>query len=239
MYTAISAKLYDHWHLHPDKHEYAFFQQLISQVDRALELGCGTGRLLLPLLKEGYAIDGVDSSSDMLAICRKKAAKHGLKPVLFQQNIQQMALPKKYDLIFSALDTFGHIANRDDAFKALHALYDHLELGGTFAVYLSLPWLYAPDNASEWRQINQVTINGERYTLHEKSIHDPIEQLFYHYYRIRKDQIIIDEYETIVRWYSRYEFTDMLTSVGFKNISVRSGYTDDGPQDVMIFIAKG
>ena len=233
-----SAKFYDHWHAQPDKQEYAFFQQLTAQAGSILELGCGTGRLLLPLIKQGYAVDGVDIASDMLALCRDKALQQNLDPTLFQQKIEELALPKKYDLIFSALETFGQISSRNDAIKALHAIYDHLQLGGTFAVYLSLPWLYAPKNAAEWRQINQAIINSGHYTLHEKSIHDPIEQVFYHYYRIQKDHIIIDKYETYVRWYSRYEFRDLLISVGFNNISVRSGYAGDGPQDGMIFIGQ-
>jgi len=239
MHTKKHAQFYDYWHTQTDKQEYLFFQRLIAQSNNTLELGCGTGRLLLPLIKEGYAVDGVDSSPDMLAICQCKAGEQDLNPILFQQKIQKLSLPKKYDLIFSALETFGHIANRDDALKALHAIYDHLQPDGMLAVYLSLPWLYAPENSIEWRKINQVTINNdEHYTLYEKSIHDPLEQLFYHFYRIQKNGTIINEYETPIRWYSRYEFSDMLASVGFKNIHACSGYTGDGPLDVMIFTAQ-
>ena len=50
----------------------------------ALEAGCGTGRILLPFLQAGYAMEGVDSSSEMLAICGEKASRMGLHPTLYQ-----------------------------------------------------------------------------------------------------------------------------------------------------------
>ncbi|MCA1972941.1 MAG: class I SAM-dependent methyltransferase, partial [Caenispirillum sp.] len=40
----------------------------------ALELACGTGRVLLPLLARGFVVEGLDVSAAMLAVCRRKAA---------------------------------------------------------------------------------------------------------------------------------------------------------------------
>ncbi len=44
----------------------------------ALDIGCGTGRLLLPYRAAGLDVDGVDPSAEMLALCRAKAEAHGL-----------------------------------------------------------------------------------------------------------------------------------------------------------------
>ena len=56
-----------------------FWRQLASRQDgRILELGCGTGRLSLPLLKDGAALVGVDRSGPMLARARAKAKRAGL-----------------------------------------------------------------------------------------------------------------------------------------------------------------
>lgn len=46
-----------------------------KQVERALVLGCGTGRILLPLAKMGIDVVGIDNSAEMLAIARKKCQK--------------------------------------------------------------------------------------------------------------------------------------------------------------------
>ena len=47
-----------------------FYLELIRRFgEPALDVGCGTGRLLLDYLTEGIEIDGVDVSPDMLAVC--------------------------------------------------------------------------------------------------------------------------------------------------------------------------
>ena len=58
-----------------------FYRDLIERSGQpALDVGCGTGRLVLDYLRSGIDIDGVDSSPEMLAICREKAASVGLAP---------------------------------------------------------------------------------------------------------------------------------------------------------------
>ncbi|MGE5602523.1 MAG: class I SAM-dependent methyltransferase, partial [Nitrososphaerales archaeon] len=44
-----------------------------------LELGCGTGRALVPLAQAGFEIDGVDSSPEMLRIARAKVEAAGVE----------------------------------------------------------------------------------------------------------------------------------------------------------------
>jgi SAM-dependent methyltransferase len=58
-----------------------FWRQLAARQDgRILELGCGTGRLSLPLLRDGAALVGIDRSEPMLARARTKARRAGLLP---------------------------------------------------------------------------------------------------------------------------------------------------------------
>ena len=63
----------------PDPVELAFYQGFVERDGQpALDLGCGTGRLLLPLLQAGLDVDGCDLSADMLAQCSELAARAGL-----------------------------------------------------------------------------------------------------------------------------------------------------------------
>src|SRR5688500_19766033 len=55
-----------------------------------LDVGCGTGRLLLDYLQQGIDIDGVDNSPEMLAICQRKAANLRLKPRLYEQYLEKL-----------------------------------------------------------------------------------------------------------------------------------------------------
>ena len=65
-----------------------------------LELCCGTGRLTLPIAKEGYDITGVDYTPSMLAQAKVKASEAGLEISFIEADIRTLNLPEKYDLIF-------------------------------------------------------------------------------------------------------------------------------------------
>jgi ubiquinone/menaquinone biosynthesis C-methylase UbiE len=70
------------------------YRELIERYGQpALDVGCGTGRLLLDYLGGEIDIDGVDNSPEMLARCREKAEPLGPHPVLYQQSMETLALP--------------------------------------------------------------------------------------------------------------------------------------------------
>src|SRR5947209_16987213 len=72
----------------------SFYRDIILEGGQpALDVGCGTGRLLLDYLASGIDVDGVDNSPEMLALCREKAEKISLTPRLFQQSMQTLDLP--------------------------------------------------------------------------------------------------------------------------------------------------
>ena len=66
---------------------------------RILELCCGTGRLTLPIAKDGYDISGVDYTASMLHQAKMKAAEAGLRINFIQADIRTLDLQEKYDLI--------------------------------------------------------------------------------------------------------------------------------------------
>src|SRR5437588_9614970 len=73
----------------------------------ALDVGCGTGRLLLDFLAQGINIDGVDNSPEMLELCRQKAQPLGLRPALFQQSMEDLQLPRAYHTIIVPSSSFS------------------------------------------------------------------------------------------------------------------------------------
>ena len=84
-----------------DPAELAFYRGIIERNGQpALDLGCGAGRLLLPLLSTGLDVDGCDISPDMLAFCREGAAKQGVTAILYQQAMHDLELPRRYQTIF-------------------------------------------------------------------------------------------------------------------------------------------
>ena len=80
-----------------------FYRAIIErQGGAALDIGCGTGRLLLDYLAAGIDVDGIDVSPEMLALCRSKAAELGLdvEGRLHQQTMETLALERRYATIF-------------------------------------------------------------------------------------------------------------------------------------------
>lgn len=98
-----------------------------------LEVGCGSGRLVVPLARAGYEVVGLDSSAAMLD--RARARLHR-EPALAQQvqliegDVRAMQLPERFRLVIVGLDSFGLLIEQGDQLQALAALRRHLRPDG-------------------------------------------------------------------------------------------------------------
>jgi SAM-dependent methyltransferase len=217
---------------------YQFYKRRLDERPGvALEPACGTGRIILPLLKAGYEIEGVDSSSEMLSICRRKAAVMGLNPILYEQYMQELDLHKLYTTILIPLGSFILIAQRQDAVEALRRFCAHLVMGGQLVFSMPTPSarLYADpsDNSDAWGEPSTIVrpIDGATITIKCTSTSDRLEQLdtSRQHYELRKDGELLraEEHLSITRWYGKYEMMMMLEMAGFRNIKVYSNHTDE------------
>jgi SAM-dependent methyltransferase len=124
-----------------------FHRRLERAGGRALELACGTGRLLLRFVAAGIDVEGIDSSADMLAICRRNAAARGVDPILHERDIAPLALGTTYRTIYCPAGSFMLLVDRDVALDAMRSYLDHLEPGGTLYLSLAVPW---SDFRAQW-----------------------------------------------------------------------------------------
>jgi len=110
-----------------------------------LELGCGTGRLLIPLAQAGFELTGVDCSAPMLACARQKLAsltpEVASKVTLIQGDMRDIHLKKRFPLIFIALNTFAHLLTRQDQQRTLAAVARYLSPEGRLIIDLGNPML--------------------------------------------------------------------------------------------------
>lgn len=97
-----------------------------------LELGCGTGRLLLPLARQGTCVTGIDVSAGMLEVAARKAKAEGLaeRVVLLQQDMRELDLENRFGFSFAAINSFLHMMTVEDQLAALDSVYQHLNPGG-------------------------------------------------------------------------------------------------------------
>ena len=70
-----------------------YTRQLAGVTGRILESATGTGRVLVPLLEAGFAVEGLDSSPEMLAVCRQHCRDRGLDPVLRETDMTAFVAP--------------------------------------------------------------------------------------------------------------------------------------------------
>jgi len=116
------------------------YLELINELGQpVLDVGCGTGRLLLDFLAAGIDIDGVEISPDMLAILKAKAEAAGLDLAgrAHQAAMESMAVPRRYRVILVPSSSFQLLIDPNDAARAMLRFHDHLESHGT----LVMPWI--------------------------------------------------------------------------------------------------
>jgi Methyltransferase domain len=137
-YTGLVAELYAPLRsATPDPEPYARF--IARWGEPALELGCGDGDPLLELRSRGLDVEGLDSSPDMLARCRRAAAARGIDVVLHEQPMQAMKLGRRYRSIYIAGPTFNLLPDDECAAVALAAIRQHLAAEGAALIPLMIP----------------------------------------------------------------------------------------------------
>lgn len=106
-----------------------------------LELGCGTGRLLLALASDGYEVTGVDVSAPMLELARRKVINQELEGcvTLLQRNMRELDLGGRFNLAFAAINSFMHMETADDQLATLSRIRERLNPGGLLILDLFNP----------------------------------------------------------------------------------------------------
>lgn len=126
------AALYDG--LNTSLNDLNFYKKWLPKDKEAsiLELCCGTGRLTIPIAKEGYNITGVDYTASMLNQAITKANKEQLPIDFVQKDIRTLNLEKKFDFIFIPFNSIHHLYKNEDLFKVLKIVKKHLQENGIF-----------------------------------------------------------------------------------------------------------
>src|SRR5690349_6271359 len=120
----------ERWTAIHDAPELGFLAKAIERFGQpVLDVACGTGRVLLPLLETGIDVDGSDISQDMLDGCAAQASKSGLHPKLYAQRMDELDLPRRYRTIYMC-SSFGLAGSRKRDLETLRRCYAQLEDGG-------------------------------------------------------------------------------------------------------------
>lgn len=129
------AKYYDKFYQNKNyKKETEFLKNFINANDKILDVGCGTGIHAALLTDNGFEVDGLDLNKEMLEI-----AKTRLKTNLYWQNILEIDISKKYNMIISMFAVFNHLKDTDELMRGLMNLKQLLHDCGKIIIDLHNP----------------------------------------------------------------------------------------------------
>ncbi|MGH1385214.1 class I SAM-dependent methyltransferase [Kordia sp.] len=154
---------------------------------RILELCCGTGRLTLPIAKDGFDITGVDYTPSMLEQAKIKASKAGLAIEFIEADMRAFDIEEKYDLIFIPFNSIHHLYTNEDLFKALTVVKKHLKEGGLFLLDCFNPNIqFITEGQKELKEVTQYTTDDGRNIVIKEIMRyentSQINRIEWHYY---------------------------------------------------------
>ena len=128
---ATIADLYDHVVPYRDRADVAFWVEAARAADGpVLELGCGTGRVLIPVARAGVEVVGLDSSAHMLDVCRawleREAPEVRARVELVRADMRAFTLDRCFALAILPFRPFQHLVTVEDQVSCLTAIRDHL-----------------------------------------------------------------------------------------------------------------
>lgn len=227
-YKRLLTEAYDIDKPHPPERELAFYRdRLVEHGTPGIELMSGSGRFLAPLLVEGFDVDGVDASADMLAAAEQRCT--GLPLTQYGQALDRLDLPRRYAFAFCGGGSFGLIVRDGEVAAALARIRDHLVPGGVLLLEVETPLRARSSGAWSgrwWRRPDGATI-----TVRGTGRYDPgsqVEEAIAVYELFVDGRLVETELNDWVRrFWTAEQITGVLTAAGFADIVITKAYTSD------------
>ncbi|MFB3923682.1 MAG: class I SAM-dependent methyltransferase [Terriglobia bacterium] len=258
-YDAYSsmAEFYDYVVPYRERQDVKFFVELARGAGGpVLEIGCGTGRVLIPTARAGIEIVGIDSSGSMLGICREKLAQETAevrsRVKLVEADMRQFDLGREFPLATVPFRPFQHLVSVDDQVTCLATIRRHLIPSGRLVLDLFNPSLpYLVDDRLLLEEFNReppFTMPDGRKVLRRHHIlardlfkqTQDVELIYRVTYQDGHEERLVSRFT--MRYLFRYEAEHLLARSGFKVEAVygdydKSPYGSKYPGE-LIFIAR-
>ncbi len=253
---AATAEFYDYVVPYQTRADVAFFVEAAqTSGGPVLEIGCGTGRVLIPTARAGIAISGIDLSPHMLDVCQRRLAQ---EPVEVQGRVQldladmrDFDLGQTFKLITMPFRPFQHLIEVEDQIACLRCIRQHLADDGRFVLDLfnpSLPALAREVTGEEQGDEPEFTMPDGRRVLRRNRVvardvfkqYQDVELIYYVTHPDSRTERLVHAFP--MRYLFRYEVEHLLVRCGFEVEALYADY-DQHPYGSacpgeLIFVAK-
>ena len=235
---AFIADLYDHVGPYRNRPDIAFFVEAASKAGSpVLEVGCGTGRVLIPTARAGVDVVGLDLSPHMLAVCRRRLRDEPeavqSKVRLVQADMRRFDLGRIFTLVTIPFRPFQHLLTVEDQLSCLESIRQHLGNGGVLILDIfnpSLDFLVNRPVGEEFDEEPEFTMpDGRRVTrLHKTITHDRFNQIsdfelvYYVKHPDGREERLVHSFQ--MRYLFRFEVEHLLARAGFAVEHLYAGY---------------
>jgi ubiquinone/menaquinone biosynthesis C-methylase UbiE len=218
-----------------------------------LELGCGTGRITMPLAEAGHRVTGMDISPKMLERAEQKRARLDVpqreRVRLVQGDMTRFDLRKQFPLIIIPFRPFQHLMAVDEQLQCLACARRHLASGGrlildffqTDAARMHDPVFLEEHFVAEYKIADgrKVRLTERIAAFHRAEQRNDVEMTFEVTNADGRQQRSV--FAFTFRYFFRYEVEHLLARIGFRLVELfgdfdRSALKDDSPE--MIFVAE-
>lgn len=248
--------LYDSIPAYDVRGDVAFYVDEATHADGpVLELGCGTGRVLLPAARAGATMVGVEGSRRMLDRCREKLSEEPAdvqaRVSLHHADVRALDLDARFALVLAPFRILQHVVAIDDQLAVLEGAARHLAPGGRLVldVFNPLFRLMVTDRSAEREDTTATLADGRtlRRTFRVPRIRwaDQVSETELIYYvgagTDSPDARYVQAFD--MRWYGRAELVHLLARAGFTVDAVygnfdRSPLTDESPEMVVCAVRR-
>ena len=225
--------VYDQYNHGRHEQELSFYtRQLAPCTGPVLEVACGTGMILLPLLERGLDIYGFDLSAPMVEALLARAAREGHTDIETRVTVQNM-VDFDYDMQFEAIlipaRSFLHLTTQEEQIACLQNIHRHLHDGGTLMLNFFTPSLQAlldhtqRDPAFQEFATYRHPETGQEIKLSFCQVNDLARQVQHITWRFQLGDETHDS-PMRVRWVYRWEFELLARLSGFRVAALYSGF---------------
>jgi SAM-dependent methyltransferase len=227
---AFIADLYDCVPLYRDRGDLEFFVDAAKETGGPiLEIGCGTGRVLIPIARAGLDIVGLDLSPHMLAVCRERLRQESKgvqsRVQLVQADMRIFDLTRTFNLITVPFRPFQHLMTVQEQCSCLETLHRHLADNGRLIVDLFNPSLDFLANRQEGLEFGEEpefsTPDGRRVVRRHRTVaHDrfsqvnQVELIYDVTYPDGREERLVHSFP--MRYLFRFEAEHLLARCGFE-----------------------